>query len=1030
MLYKKNQTAEPDMELFKNPTSEYRGAPFWAWNCELDSKELLRQIECLKAMGMGGFHMHTRSGMATKYLSDEFMQLVKDCVQKAKQENMLAWLYDEDRWPSGAAGGYVTKTPAYRARKLLFTPEAIEAADDKETAVQNGTSYLLACYDVVLNKQGELQSYRRQNAEERAEGVRWYAYVVINYPGHSGWHNGETYVDTLNSAAVKRFVEITHETYKKAVGDEFGKIIPAIFTDEPQFSHKETLPFAESKKAVCLPWTPDFDETYQKTYGFDIKERLPELFWELPDGAVSTARYYYHDHICERFVSAFCDICGQWCTDNGLYLTGHMMEETTLKRQTAAVGEAMRAYRAFGLPGVDMLCDLMELDTVKQAQSAARQYGREGVTSELYGVTNWDFDFRGHKRQGDWQAAMGVTQRVHHLSWVSMKGAAKRDYPASINYQSPWYKEYSYIENHFARLNTVLTRGKPCVHVGVIHPIESYWLHWGPSENTSTIRAQMDKNFDNLIHWLLFGTVDFDLVSESCLPDLCGNIDKELHVGAMAYQVILVPECETLRSTTVQILNDFIGRGGRVVFLGAPPRYIDAVPNEKVRALYDRAERILFDKQSILEALRPVRDIEIKDVLGQTPEQFIYQLRRDGNLYHLFIANPCPVFDDYCTGTQLPTSTLIRIKGEFTPVLMNTLTGETEPVSFKTFEGYTTVRYDFYEHDSLLLRLEPPTAVVGDALPPKVNVLSTIDFKTKVRYQREEDNVCLLDLAEYALDDADMQGTEEVLHIDKKLREKLGWPMADGMDVQPWVIEKETITHYVTLRFRFNSEAVLADTYFCAEELSALVVNGEVVDLEEKGWFVDKSIRRFALPKLRVGENVILATVPFGKRISLEACYLTGDFNVRVEGCEKTLSAPTTQIGFGDITAQGMPFYGGNLTYYVTVSLPQSGRLSVNLAQYSGALTKIALDGEDKGALVFAPYDLDIGEASAGTHTLAITLFGNRYNTFAGLHCCGHNLWYGPSYWYSTGNAWCYEYNTKPTGILRSPVIQLLQSND
>ncbi len=102
------------------------------------------------------------------------------------------------------------------------------------------------------------------------------------------------------------------------------------------------------------------------------------------------------------------------------------------------------------------------------------------MLSELYGVTNWDFDWRGHKLQGDWQAALGVTVRVHHLAWVSMNGEAKRDYPASMNYQSPWYDRYSYVEDYFSRLNTALTRGKPLVSVGVVHPVESYWLHWGP----------------------------------------------------------------------------------------------------------------------------------------------------------------------------------------------------------------------------------------------------------------------------------------------------------------------------------------------------------------------------------------------------------------------------------------------------------------------------------------------------------------------------------------------------------------------
>ena len=79
------------------------------------------------------------------------------------------------------------------------------------------------------------------------------------------------------------------------------------------------------------------------------------------------------------------------------------------------------------------------------------------MLSELYGVTNWDFDFRGHKLQGDWQAALGVTVRVPHLTWTSMAGEAKRDYPASIGSQSPWYREYSYLEDHFARVTTAMT---------------------------------------------------------------------------------------------------------------------------------------------------------------------------------------------------------------------------------------------------------------------------------------------------------------------------------------------------------------------------------------------------------------------------------------------------------------------------------------------------------------------------------------------------------------------------------------------
>ena len=104
MLYKRRNEEKLNQELFQHPTSEYRAAPLWAWTCKLEQKELEHQIESLKQMGFGGFYMHSRTGLATTYLGKEYMEIVKGFVEKAKKENMLAWIYDEDRWPSGFAG--------------------------------------------------------------------------------------------------------------------------------------------------------------------------------------------------------------------------------------------------------------------------------------------------------------------------------------------------------------------------------------------------------------------------------------------------------------------------------------------------------------------------------------------------------------------------------------------------------------------------------------------------------------------------------------------------------------------------------------------------------------------------------------------------------------------------------------------------------------------------------------------------------------------------------------------------------------
>lgn len=1027
MLYKNNSTEKLDMALFQNPTSEYRATPFWAWNCELKEEELLWQIEQLKQMGFGGFHMHTRSGMATKYLSDEFMQLIKSCTRKAQKEHMLAWLYDEDRWPSGAAGGYVTKTPEFRQRRLLITTHRKDDVLSKEEAIKCGGTYLLCSYDVVLNSQGELAQYCVWDGQTAAKGTLWHAYceVFSSFLKSPGWYNGGTYVDTLSKAAMERFVEITHERYKEAVGEEFGKTVPAIFTDEPHFNFKINLPTAQSKQDVSLPWTLGFDESFRKAYGYDIVEKLPEMFWELPEGNVSKARYHFHDHVSECFTSAFADTCGQWCQKNGIALTGHLHGEPTLREQNRSNGEAMRFYRSFQIPGIDILFNDAEYSTAKQAQSAAHQYGREGVMSELYGVTNWDFDFRGHKFQGDWQAALGVTVRVPHLSWVSMKGSAKRDYPASFNYQTPWYREYPLIENHFARLNTVLTRGKPCVNVGVIHPIESYWIRFGPEESTQGIRNQLDENFKNIIDWLLYGNVDFDFICESTLPKQCGEIGSRLSVGQMAYSTVIVPDCVTLRKSTVDILKKFAAAGGRVIFAGEAAKYVDAEVSTAAKELCDSVEQVPFTRYAVLTALKAERHIEIKDSDGKEPGQFIYQMRQDGQQRYLFLANAKHPLDKKNNGTQPPVHAVIRITGEYIPTVLNTMTGAEEPVRFITEAGYTTVYYDFYESDSLLLRLETSGEALALQSAGERTLLCQTDFRNKVSYVRHEDNVCLLDLAEYALDDGPFAPLEEILRIDKKLRERFDWPLATGQDMQPWAMEKEPTEHYVTLRFKLNSQVCPKQVWFCAEEVESVTLNEETVVLQETGYFVDKAIKKYPLPSLCVGENVITARIPFTRSESLEACFLTGDFNVVLEGCEKTLTEASTTMGFGDIVSQGMPFYGGNITYQTTICVPQCCDLLVNVAKYKGALIKVSLDGKPAGNVVFAPYDLEIKNVAAGEHTVEFTLFGNRHNTFGGLHNCGPNIYYGQHYWYSVDQSWSYEYNTKQTGILKSPVISM-----
>ena len=1034
MFYKKNQSKKLNKQLFFNPTSEYRGTPFWAWNCKMDIEILDEQIEYLNEMGFGGFHMHSRTGMAVPYLGEEFMNLVKFCTNKAKSKNMLAYLYDEDRWPSGTAGGFVTRNPRYRARYIEFSLNK-ESHFPMEEALNEGKPYLLCVFDIVLNENGELLRYQHISPNDKPLGTKWYVYVKT--PEESPWFNNQTYVDTLSKEAVDEFIKITYNAYKNAVGDEFSKTIPSIFTDEPQFTLKQPLGCANSMDSAIFPWTMSFRESFSKNYNYDILDRLPEIVWNLPDGKISTARYHYHNHTAEMFAQSFADNCGKWCDEHKIALTGHVLEEPTLQSQTSALGEAMRPYRAFAIPGIDMLCNRIEFSTAKQCQSVVHQHGREAMLCELYGVTNWDFDFRGHKFQGDWLAALGVTIRVPHLSWVSMAGEAKRDYPASINYQSPWYKEYKYIEDHFARINTALTRGKPIVKIAVIHPIESYWINLGPDQNTFDVRTQLDKKFSDIIEWLLLGTIDFDFISESLLPSMLKETNGKLCVGVMEYDAVVVPDCITIRSSTLEMLKQFNISGGKIIFVGQCPKYVDAITDTSVYELYNKSVIIPFDKIELLNSLEEYRTVKIINQNGSLTSNFIYNMREDNSCKWLFIAHGS---FDVCDPTFIATSTKeyttpqnikIIIYGEYHPTLYNTLDGKIYNIKYEIKDGQTIIDWNMYSNDSILLNLSydlPHETNFKSAAQDKPSKI--IRFKEKVRLTRFEPNVLLLDRAEYSLNEEPFNTEEEILILDNICRKKMGWPLRSDVFAQPWVIDEEKTVNYITLKFSINSEIYVKDAFLSIEDAEKLQItlNNETVCNEINGWYVDKSIKTVSLPEIKKGLNELIVKLPFGKRTNTEWCYILGDFGVKTEGCFSTIIEPNTHVGFSSLTNQGLPFYGGNVSYKTNIHTPDC--YAIICANYfRGALIKVLVDGEEKGIIAFAPYHLKIDEMTKGNHTIEFILYGNRINTFGGMHNISQPKWVGPNFWRSEGDQWCYEYILKDTGILASPIIEIYENS-
>ena len=210
----------------------------------------------MKRMGLGGFFMHSRVGLDTAYLSDEWFECVDACVDEGNRIDMNAWLYDEDRWPSGAAGGLVTKNPKFRMRHLHME-------------ILNKPSDLKWDKDMLAAFRAKVEAPNAHDVRPLARGSRpdklapGESLIVLRakIDASTSWYNGYTYLDTMSHEAVEKFIEVTHKAYLKRYGKEFGKRIPGIFTDEPNFG-RVMLGWDASPNAV--PWTEKTAHDFQE----------------------------------------------------------------------------------------------------------------------------------------------------------------------------------------------------------------------------------------------------------------------------------------------------------------------------------------------------------------------------------------------------------------------------------------------------------------------------------------------------------------------------------------------------------------------------------------------------------------------------------------------------------------------------------------------------------------------------------------------------------------------------------------------
>jgi hypothetical protein len=1018
-------------ELFSNPPSPYRGKPFWAWNGRLTEQELRRQIRVFSRMGLGGAFMHSRVGLATEYLSEEWFHLVDACIDECRKNRMEAWLYDEDRWPSGAAGGLVTKDPRFRQRILRLS-----IGDPADFEPQGDELGLFLARIEGSNASG-VKAVDAEQVSQAKEGDKLLVFKAVQ-ADPSPWYNDYTYLDTMSKEAVAKFIETTHEAYAKSVGEEFGKTVPGIFTDEPNYGGYDV-----EQDGAHAPWSNRLPEVFRERYGYDIVPHLPEIFFRIEGEDFSRVRYHYRDCITEMFVRSFAEQIGEWCGKHDLLFTGHVLAEENLLSQTSVVGSAMRFYEFMQAPGIDILRgeilsrpggSIPELATAKQCSSVAHQFGRKWMLSELYGCTGWNFTFGEQKAVGDWQAALGVNLRCQHLSFYTMLGQAKRDYPASISFQSPWWRDYGLVEDYFGRVGVLMTQGEPVRDLAVLHPIESAWGLFCGRFRDSKALWELNNRFEEVQRVLLEEGYDFDYVDEDILARHGSVAGKDLALGRARYKALLVPPVITLRSTTLAIIRQLREAGLPVIFVNPTAVRINGEKSERAKEEAGLSLSIALDRDSLLEALADVPELRRVSIRGNGGEAFrdaltMFRHDEESGRHFCFI---CHTRQDRSTG---PLSVSLPAQGQAQE--WDAETGEIF-LADQSMEGDgTVVKTEMHGAGSRLFVVDPKAR---DDLQPRTSyrAISRTPLEPgRWRIVRDEPNAVPLDYAMYSLDGGDWKGPTEVLQIDDVIRDAAGLRERGGRMVQPWAQTSppEFQAIRVRLRFSFHVERMPAGPCHLVMEQPdrwSVTLNGHAVERDQdEGWWIDPAFQRIRIGPgmLKIGENAVEMEPDYLHDTGIETIYLTGEFGARWDMGRAVISALPEELELGDWTERGFPCYTGSITYRTQVERPadQGKEVFLEIPSWEGVLAKVRINGKLCGRVAWPPYRVRITSAmEPGSNEVAIEMVASRRNLLGPLHLSDrYPTWTGAGQFKTSGDEWTDDYVKLPYGLMEPPVISV-----
>ncbi len=870
-------------ELFRDPPRDYSTGPLWVWNDLLTDGQIRSTLHDLAQQQVKQVWVHPRPGLMTPYLSADWFHLWEVALAEARKLDMNVWIYDENSYPSGFAGGWVPELlPESRGRGLKLAPvRSAPGWGDDTIAVLR-----------VHDGRSENVSAQIKAGEHLPEGDYFVA-TLLRAPDRA-WTADHPYVDLLHPGTAEKFLEVTHEAYRRHFGQDFGSLIPGSFTDEP-----------EIRSTDGMPWTADLPEQFKQRWGYDLIASLPGLLEEVGDWR--KLRHNYYSTLNDLFIERWAQPYFRYCTEHRLESTGHYWEHEWPVCSGVPDNMAMAAWQH--RPGIDILMNQYSENThaqfgnvrsCREIASLGNQLGRRTLV-EVYGAGGWDLRFEDMKRIGDWLQVLGVNTLNQHLSYVTIRGARKRDHPQSFSYHEPWWDAYHVSAAYLARLSATLSQGEQINRILVVEPTTTAWMYQGDR----TRLRELGGAFSKLLMALEYDQIEYDLGSEDVIKRHGEVRDGQFRIGRRAYEVVVIPPgTENLQNHVAEACDSFLKGGGRIVCLGEPPSRIDGKESRRMQDMSAHdgwTSARPQDAPAILQRWNGTAAFRITRSSGD--RGILFHMRRqlaDGEL--LFLVN---------SSSEFPSSGMISTRRQGIE-RWDPHSGATVAHSFESSGEGCTTRFSLPPGGSLLLFLSD--IPLSPAASPERRIVA-IKPTGASAVERLQPNVLTIDYVDISA------GGETRSNVHFYQANQFAF-QKNGLERNPWDSAVQFRDNLIsrtfppgsgfTVGYRFTITGAVPDALEIVIErpdLYTMSCNGRPLQVpasskpqfwkssqedpaaarpvqpspEFKEWWLDKSFGRIPLAGLaRPGENIItLKASPFSLCHEIEPAYLLGKFTLQ-----------------------------------------------------------------------------------------------------------------------------------------------------